>query len=177
MDKNLINETKSFLTMIQSYQEELSTLHFEEKGIDTVNTHLKKSISESEEAAEKILDNIHRSLKYIEEIRSVCATMRSEGTTAEAEKIEQMLDIVQKNTVENLTLMEFQDILAQRLLKSSGLLDDLKSKMLKLILLMGINENENDEARQQMEAKLNEIAWEKEVDQDDVDDILRQFGL
>ena len=177
MDKNLIEETKSFLDLIQSYQHELSALRFNEKGIDTVNGHLQKSISESEEAAEKILDNIHRTLENIERVRSLCRHWNQAASDTEAKELMERLDAIHADTVENLTLMEFQDILVQRLIKSSTLLEELKGRILKLILLLGINENSSEEERQQMEAKLNEIAWEKEVNQNDVDDILKQFGL
>ncbi len=177
MDRNLIEETKSFLDLIQSYQQDLSTLRFGEKGIDTVNGHLQKSINESEEAAEKILDNIRCSLEYLEQTRALCLKLHKDMPNPDVVELEGLLDGMYESILENLTLMEFQDILVQRLIKSSTLLGEIKGKLLKLILLLGINESGSEEERQQMEAKLHEIAWEKEVDQNDVDEILKQFGI
>lgn len=173
MDKNLIDETRSFLELIQTYHHELSTLRFEEKGIETVNDHLQKSIQESEEAAEKILTNINRTLERNEKLKAFKSLLPPE----QAAELGEHIDAIERCTVENLTLMEFQDILVQRLIKSSGLLEELKAKLLRLVLLLGIQESENAQEREKMEAKLNEIAWEKEVDQEDVDAILEQFGL
>jgi hypothetical protein len=177
MDKNLIDETKSFLELIQTYQQELSVLSFEGKGIDTVNGHLQKSIKESEEASEKILDNINRSLEALEAAKAICDRLADSGALKEAKQLDELLETIRKSALETLTSMEFQDILVQRLIKSSTLLDELKSKLLKLLLLLGINESEDTEEREKMESKLKEIAWEKEVDQDDVDEILKQFGM
>ena len=75
-----------------------------------------------------------------------------------------------------LTLLEFQDIMAQRLLRIKGFLSDVEKSILRIVILAGIEEIEN-ERKEDLQKKLEELEWKKEVSQDEVDEIMKQFGM
>lgn len=66
-----------------------------------------------------------------------------------------------KNLENAIEKLQFQDIFAQRLKKVQNFLKEIDKKI----------DSKKDEN------KLNEFAWENEVDQNDVDDILKSYGL
>jgi len=93
----------------------------------------------------------------------------------EGEEISQQIYDILFN---DLTKLEFQDILSQRLLKISNFLKDVEKEVLKILLLFGLNDSStSDEKKREIREKLKEIEWKKEISQEDVDDILKEFGL
>ena len=76
-----------------------------------------------------------------------------------------------------LTLLEFQDIMAQRLLKVRDFLLDLEKSIVRVALVAGLEETEKEEEKEEIREKLEELEWKKEVSQSEVDEIMKQFGL
>jgi len=91
------------------------------------------------------------------------------------EKLSSKLSELLSRLTEALTLLEFQDILAQRLLKVKGFLTDVEKSILKIAILAGIEEK--GEGQEELKKKMEELEWKKEVSQQDVDEIMKQFGL
>ncbi len=65
------------------------------------------------------------------------------------------------NIKKSIEKLQYQDILAQRLKKVEDFLKEIDKK---------IDTNKDED-------ELNEFAWENEVAQDDIDDILKSYGL
>ncbi len=172
MEKSLLKEVKELLELVESFKQELSKVSVQKEGFRTVSHHIDRAISESEEATKKIIELISSSLSTIEELNKLVGVLPQEEKERLAEKHERLIS----NLTEALTLLEFQDILAQRLLKVKGFLSDIERSLVKIALLAGLEEVENSE-KQEIEKKLEELEWKKEVTQEDVDEIMKQFGL
>ncbi len=175
MEKELRNEIKSVITIIEDFKKEIETLNLQKEGFSKINSHIEQSIKESEEAAENLLNAINLAMNNIKDVKEI---INYEGTgDGNLNKINEKLDISYDVLFNSLSKLEFQDILSQRLQKISTFLSDLEKEIFRLILLFGITEEESEEKRKEMEEKLKEIEWKKEVNQEDVDLILKEFGM
>ncbi len=172
MGKSLVKEIKDLLDLVESFKSEISKVSVQKEGFKAVSQHIEKAISESEEAAKKIIELINSSLSTINELREIIETVPEEKKKLFEEKEKELMN----NLTEALTLLEFQDILAQRLIKVKNFLSDIEKSLVKIALLAGLEEVENSE-KEEIEKKLEELEWKKEVTQDDVDEIMKQFGL
>jgi chemotaxis protein CheZ len=175
MEKDLRNEIKSVITIIEDFKNEIETLNIQKEGFSKINSHIQQSIQESERAAVSILNAINLAMNNIKDVKEI---LNFEGLSdSNLEKLNEKLDVSYNVLFESLPQLEFQDILAQRLQKISTFLTDLEKEILRLILLFGITEEKSEEKRKEMEDKLKEIEWKKEVEQNDVDLILKEFGM
>ena len=172
MDKNLIKEIKELLGIVESFKEELSKIPAKE-GFRAVNQHIDNAISESEEATKKIIELISSSLEVLQELLKEVEALDGEKKGKFSNGLNRLLS----NLTNALTLLEFQDILAQRLLKVKRFLSDIEKSIVKIAILAGIEEIEDKEEREELRKKLEEIEWKKEVSQNEVDEIMKQFGL
>jgi len=174
MGEGLFQELKRLLDIIENYKREIEGLQTRKEGFRTVNEHIKLAIRESEEATQRLIDNI----------MDITSLLKESLDVVEEVKDERIKDILRRNCekslkilTESLTLLEFQDIVSQRLLKISNFITDLEKEILKILLLFGIKEEKSEEKREELKGKLEELEWKREVSQEDVDDILKQFGM
>ncbi len=175
MNKDLKQEIKSVITIIEDFKNEIETLNIQKEGFSKINSHIEKSIKESEEAAVNLLNAINLAMNNIKDVKEI---LNFEGlNNGNLNKINEKLDSSYDVLFESLPMLEFQDILSQRLQKISTFLSDLEKEIFRLILLFGITEEKSEEKRKEMEEKLKEIEWKKEVEQEDVDLILKEFGM
>ncbi len=172
METNLIKEIKELLELVESFKQELSKIPAKE-GFRTVNQHIDNAISESEEATKKIIDLIGSSLESLQ--KAISEVEKIEG--AGREKVLKLLSDILNNLTNALTLLEFQDILAQRLLKVKQFLSDIEKSIVKIAILAGIEETAHESDKEELKKKLEELEWKKEVSQEEVDRIMKQFGL
>ncbi|WP_293446509.1 protein phosphatase CheZ [Persephonella sp.] len=170
MTEGLLQEVKKLLGIIENYKKDIENLGTKREGLKSVNQHIELAIKESEEATKKLIDNIL-------ETTNILKNVMSQLSPDDSAKFKEDLEKVIKLLTESLTLLEFQDILSQRLLKISNFMTDLEKEILKILLLFGISEEKSDEKREELKEKLEELEWKKEVSQEDVDDILKQFGM
>ncbi|HHG75032.1 MAG TPA: hypothetical protein ENK22_08295 [Persephonella sp.] len=170
MTEGLLQEVKKLLGIIENYKKDIENLGTKREGLKSVNQHIELAIKESEEATKKLIDNIL-------ETTNILKNIMSQLSPDENQKFKEDLERVIKLLTESLTLLEFQDILSQRLLKISNFMTDLEKEILKILLLFGISEETSDKKREELKEKLEELEWKKEVSQEDVDDILKQFGM
>ncbi|WP_187647014.1 hypothetical protein [Nitrosophilus labii] len=121
---------------------------FKNKDYEIAYRHLEKSRKESEEATKNILHYINDSLEILNTI---------ENTNAN----EALLKKLRKNLENSLISFQFQDIISQRLKKVEGFL------------------LQADKTQGPVKAgkELEEFAWENEVEQEHIDDILKSHGL
>ena len=155
---------------MEAFKKELSDVPTKKEGFKAVNKHLDTAILESEEAAKKIIDIIGSSLEDLNKLSSLVSNC---GKSPEASKI---VNSLVNNLTNALTLLEFQDIIAQRLIKVKGFLSDVEKSIVKIALLAGIEDGKVEE-RGELQKKLEELEWKKEVSQKDVDEIMKQFGM
>ena len=118
---------------------------FKNKDFEIAYNHLDKSIHDSQNATQNILDLINQTLTLLKD---------SNIDDKITEKLTQNLE----KSIESL---QFQDIMAQRLTKVKKFL---------------INADKIIDKHSQI-VDLNKFAWDKEIEQSDVDDILKSHGL
>ncbi|ADU96815.1 nitrogenase component 1 family protein [Thermovibrio ammonificans] len=172
MEKSLLDELKELLNLVESFKSEISKVSAHHKGFKAVNQHIDTAISESEEATKKLIDLIGNSLEELQKGIELAGNLKGE----EAQKLTSILTTTLNNLMTALTLLEFQDILAQRLLKVKNFLSELEKSILKIALLAGL-EDKPQEEQEEIQKKIEELEWKKEVTQEDVDQIMKQFGL
>jgi chemotaxis protein CheZ len=172
MEKSLLKELKELLELIESFKNEISEISSKRSGFNLANNHIQAAISESEEAAKKLIDYIGKSLEDVSYLMELSSTIKEPELK---EKLTSRLSDMMSRLTESLTLLEFQDILAQRLLKVKSFLTELEKSLLKIALLAGIEEK--GEEQEELKKKMEELEWKKEVSQEDVDEIMKQFGL
>ena len=176
-NKTILEEVKNLIMTIEKYKEEASELGVKKEGFDVVKNHLNLVVEESKSSVEKLINNINTVLSSLEKLLEL--NKKLEGS-ADKEIVEMQREIIENSIrilTESITLMEFQDIISQRVNKVLEFLQDIEKKILKILLLLGISDEEFKEKREEFKKKLEELEWEKEVKQDDVDDILKEFGL
>ena len=173
MERGLLKELKELLSLIESFKEELSKVSSKREGFRAVNKHIDSAISESEEATKKLIDVIGDSLERLQKAIGLVESIEGK----EREEVLKLLNIVLNNLMNSLTLLEFQDIMAQRLLKVRDFLSDLEKSIVRVALVAGLEETEVEEEKEEIKKKLEELEWKKEVSQEDVDQIMKQFGL
>ncbi len=172
MEKSLLDELKELLNLIESFKKEVSGISVKREGISYATNHIDAAISESEEATKKLIDLIGSVLEELNSLLGLASKIDNEELKL---NIESRVKNITKLLTSALTLLEFQDILAQRLLKVKGFLSDLEKSLLKVILTLGIEEKIGNE--DELKKKMDELEWKKEVSQEDVDEIMKQFGL
>ena len=173
MEKGLLKEIKELLTLIESFKDELSKVSSKREGFRAVNKHIDSAISESEEATKKLIEAIGDSMEKLQKAVQLVEKMEGE----DKEEVVSIINSVLTTLMNSLTLLEFQDIMAQRLLKVRDFLVDLEKSIMRIALVAGLEETEEGEEKEEIKKKLEELEWKKEVSQEDVDEIMKQFGL
>ena len=174
MDKKIREDIKEIIQKIEDYKSIFSSITEKKEGFSIVNKHINKSISESEEATKKLIENITYALSLIEENKDI---LNKSIYSMEIEKIKQNENSLSDILTESLTLLEFQDILAQRLKKISDFLNEVERDIINLANDLGLEESLNSEKAEEIRKKLEELEWKKEVNQTDVDEILKEHGM
>ncbi|NPA52957.1 MAG: hypothetical protein GXO22_08685 [Aquificae bacterium] len=176
---SLIEEVRELMSIIENYKKELENLDVKKDGFQSVDRHIRLSIEESEKYTSEIINDINASLSVLKKVQdNNKALLKIYGNDPLIEENNQLVKNIYDTLVNDLTKLEFQDILSQRLLKVASFMKDLEREILKIILLFGLNDNtKSEEEKRELKEKLKEIEWKKEVSQEDVDDILKEFGL
>jgi methylphosphotriester-DNA--protein-cysteine methyltransferase len=171
MERGLLKELQSLLSLVEDFKRDLSEISSKKEGLKAVNKHIDESISESEEAVKKLIDMISKALDELNELKLVVEKLGDRDREIAEEKINNLISIL----TNSLTLLEFQDILAQRLLKIKKFLSDLEKSILKMIITAGL-EDEKHLSKEKIQEKLEELEWKKEVSQEEIDEIMKEFG-
>jgi chemotaxis protein CheZ len=174
MERKIREEIRDLIEKIENFKKIFSELNEKSSGFSIVNQHINKSITESEEATKKIIENITYSLSLIEENLSF---LNGHVYSMEIERIKENENQISANLTEALTLLEFQDILAQRLKKISSFLSEVEKDIVKIALELGLTQTKDSKEAEKIKKKLEELEWKKEVSQTDVDEILNEFGM
>jgi len=171
MERNLLKELQDLLNLVETFKRELAEVSSKKEGIKTISEHINLSITESEEAVKRIIELIGKSLGDLEELKSLI-----DGLDKGRQRVaEEKLNSLSSQLTNALTLLEFQDILAQRLLKIKDFLNDLEKSLVRVLIISGLEENKISD--EEVKKKLEELEWKKEISQEDVDEIMKQFGL
>jgi chemotaxis protein CheZ len=129
---------------------------------------------------EMIQDNRGRTLK---ELKGIIETLEAVDCTTLAKRLQMTtagLGQDEKLLTEIMTALSFQDLVAQRVKKLVGILNDVQDKLMELVIVFGIQENVNGgamtgntgELLQQLEASKTTA-----IKQNVADEILAQFGF
>ncbi len=121
---------------------------FKNKDYEIAYKHLEKSRIESEEATKNILNYINESLELLKQLESLQTN-------------DSLIKELRENLEKSLVSFQFQDIISQRLKKVEEFL--LQADKTHGPVIAG--------------KELKEFAWENEVEQEHIDDILKSYGL
>ena len=129
---------------------------------------------------EMIQDNRGRTLK---ELAAIMETLEAVDCTTLAKRVQSTaLGLAQddKLLTEIMTALSFQDLVAQRVKKLVGILNDVQDKLMELVVVFGIQEDVNGA---HVTAKTGELLKQLEaskttaIKQNVADEILAQFGF
>ena len=178
----ILQELKSLLNIVEQFHQELETLSLGKVGFKEAYSQLDKAIKESEEATKKLIDIININLEKVRKISQDLTDVLDHGVCKYVAKIlkkdKKELSKIEKDLTDSLTLFSFQDISSQRILKVKNFLQDVEKGILRLMVAVGIeDESIPEEKKKEIEKKLEELEWRKEVTQKDVDELLKEMGL
>ena len=101
------------------------------------------------------------------------------GVMAQAAGLMPLLTDNQKTMMDIMTALSFQDLTGQRIKKVVGILDDVQSRLLELVVVFGVKiapkESESERATELL--KELEATKKTSIKQDVVDDLLKEFGF
>ncbi len=126
---------------------------------------LQMVIDKTEEAANKTMEIVE---KYILKMDDLASHIRSIQGNDEAVKfLKEFKDSLEDDLTEILTTQSFQDLTGQALKKVIGLVGDLEVELVKLIATFGLKIEEKEPIKREAE----------KVSQEDVDELLKEFGF
>ena len=145
--------------------------------------HLAELAKITEEGTHKVMSLTEEMTDNHEQIKALLSNMTTMSGDELASKISMIVKLVDANEahITNITVaLGYQDIVAQRVAKLVTVLDEVQHKLLKLVIVFGLQkknvlakkEGRGYEMLQQLEASKNTA-----IKQDLVDDILAEFGF
>jgi chemotaxis protein CheZ len=167
---SLLGEIKRVLGLIERLKDEVYGVKRREEGFDIASAHIDNAIEESERAVKEIVEKLEVAISYIQNGLGIINDIKKNDNCIENLKVLER-NLSQSATIflSLLTHLEFQDIMAQRLLKVKGFIADIEKSILKIFSIVGtkeVRENEFD----------GKIRWDREISQSDVDRIMEELG-
>jgi chemotaxis protein CheZ len=133
------------------------------------------------ELTEGLLNN-HR--QFQAGLTAIQAALSEEGPehTGILAKVGGLADLAagnQKSLMDIITALSFQDLTGQRIKKVVGVLDDVQSRLVELVVVFGLKSvpEEADKGRAAVLLKELEATKATSIKQDVVDDLLKEFGF
>jgi chemotaxis protein CheZ len=125
-----------------------------------------------------LLDAIETNSKKIDEdVDTLLKFNPTKGINAILEDIKHLNQDNMNKIIEIYTAMSFQDITAQQIKKVIQAIEDTKRRLLQMVV-SSIEATEKDETtKEKIIGKATEILTGDRIDQNDVDDLLKEFGL
>lgn len=158
--RKLHDSLKSFREALDPRLKEIATEHMP-RAVD----QLQMVINKTEEAANKTMEIVE---KYILKMDDIANHIREiQGPEASVKYLKEFKNSLEDDLTEILTTQSFQDLTGQVLKKVITLVGDLEVELLKLITTFGLKFEEKKTVSKEVE----------KVTQDDVDDLLKEFGF
>jgi len=176
--KQLLEEIKNLETKVEDIKapiEETSDL------LPSASASLQDVIEFTEKSTHQImslLDAIEANSKKIDE--DISNLLKLKPTKTINGILEEIKSLNQDNLnklIEIYTAMSFQDITAQQIKKVIQAIEDTKRRLLQMVV-SSIEASEKDETtKEKIIGKATEILTGDRINQDDVDELLKEFGL
>lgn len=101
------------------------------------------------------------------------------GIMAQATGLMNLAEGSQKTLMDIITALSFQDLAGQRVKKIVGILDEVQSRLVELVVVFGVKDAPQNGVPDRAEALLKELEQTKTtaIKQDVVDDLLKEFGF
>ncbi len=158
--RKLHDSLKSFREALDPRLKEMATEQMP-RAVD----QLQMVINKTEEAANKTMEIVE---KYILKMDDLANHVREiQGPEASVKYLKEFKNSLEDDLTEILTTQSFQDLTGQVLKKVITLVGDLEVELLKLITTFGLKFEEKKTVSKEVE----------KVTQDDVDDLLKEFGF
>jgi chemotaxis protein CheZ len=188
--RDLHNSIKGFIQTIDPALQEL----VEEKLSDSGN-RLEHILQLTENAATTTLDHVEAMQKRneedhenLEKLRSILLGLKALGETAQEQLAQGKMfldslrvssDLTRDDLITILTAQDYQDLTGQIILKIIKLINDLQLKMVNLIRTFGVGteERKKSEPSEELYGTAHQGKIEALHSQDDVDQLLAEFGF
>jgi chemotaxis protein CheZ len=176
--RQLLEEIKNLETKVEDIKtpiEETSDL------LPSASASLQDVIEFTEKSTHSVmtlLDAIETNSKKIDEdVDTLLKFNPTKGIKAILEDIKHLNQDNMNKIIEIYTAMSFQDITAQQIKKVIQAIEDTKRRLLQMVV-SSIEATEKDETtKEKIIGKATEILTGDRIDQNDVDDLLKEFGL
>ncbi len=158
--RKLHDSLKSFREALDPKLKELATEHMP-RAVD----QLQMVIDKTEEAANKTMEIVE---KYILQMDDLSSHIRElQGPEASVQFVRNFKNSLEDDLTEILTTQSFQDLTGQVLKKVISLVGDLEVELIRLIATFGLKIEDKEPIKKEVE----------KVTQEDVDDLLKEFGF
>uniref|UniRef100_A0A7C4AIG3 CheW-like domain-containing protein n=1 Tax=Thermodesulfovibrio aggregans TaxID=86166 RepID=A0A7C4AIG3_9BACT len=158
--RKLHNSLKSFREAIDPRLKEIAT-EYMPRAVD----QLEMVIDKTEEAANKTMEIVE---KYILKMDDLANHIRGlQGPAESVEFLREFKNSLEDDLTEILTTQSFQDLTGQVLKKVISLVGDLEIELIRLITTFGLKIEEKEVTKKDVE----------KVTQEDVDELLKEFGF
>jgi chemotaxis protein CheZ len=131
------------------------------------------------DAAERLFTLTEKAIADNEKSAELLAALKAKAHASEAE-VDALASInaeSRSELMEVLTSLSFQDLAGQKIKKISALIEDVETRILKILVVLGCQESEDASKQDTMLSELNKSEGGGALKQNLVDDILKQFGL
>lgn len=155
--------------------------------LPTVTSHLTDLMKMTEDGAMEVMRLTELIQEHhgtaMQECRAIVNDLRTAGQAAFADRLEQVLGLLTKGErrlTDIMTALSFQDLAAQRLKKLVAILEDVREKLVKLVVVLGDDFHRNGE---RSDGRLDQLLKELDQSRDTVmkqqaaDEILAKFGF
>lgn len=187
VDQSIMDElaelTKYVEMMTRTIGEMKVPLASTSEQLPEATAHLQDLAKTTEEGTHKVMiitEEMTENRNQVKKLLQELSTMSGDDLAAGVKKVTELLD-TDETRITNITVaLGFQDIVAQRVAKLVTVLDEVQHKLLKLVVVFGLQEKDKSTKKegrgyqmlQELEASKNTA-----LKQDLVDDILSEFGF
>ncbi|MFN3598562.1 MAG: chemotaxis protein CheZ [Aquificaceae bacterium] len=185
-DKDMRKLIVTILKEIKMLEDKIEDIAYAAKytgevATSSISESLREVIKFSEDSTKKILDNmdkIYENSKLIEGFLKDLASLDLEA------KYKDKLTLIKEKNDENkiflskaYELFSFQDLSSQQLNQVIKLLEDTKNKLIELAELSIENLNLPEDKKSEAVGKVHELLSGDRINQDEVDELLKELGL
>ncbi len=176
--RQLLEEIKNLETKVEDIKapiEETSNL------LPSASASLQDVITFTEQSTHKVMSLLDEIEKNSQKIDEDINTLLKFGPTKTINNLlEDIKSLNQDNMskiIEIYTTMSFQDITAQQIKKVIQAIEDTKRRLLQMVVSSIEQSSKDEELKEKIVGKATEILTGDRINQDDVDDLLKEFGL
>lgn len=179
--KELMDISATINEIVDSYRKLHNPLIESQKDVPRATEQLDKISEQTEAATQKMLDSIETITQREEEVIDGLSNIKQFAESGKTTDIQSAIDsLIQKATDNNndaymiMDTLQFQDITAQQINHAIVLLEELETKLNKILGVLEGEEVQKTYSRKERAYDPNADLFEKKTDQQDIDSLFSQ---